>query len=164
MVRAVGTSLGLAPRSWYRGCILLSLSSPIRDKYLSNRAPTRRNFRKDESNDDDEHRGTTVSLKRSLALGVVFLGSGTLTSPLFGAEQILACTNLVSQFKWQIKIDFAASTVDSNPAQISSAEISWHDATDGGNYTLDRKSGALTVIFPSSTGGYFIHDRCSPQN
>jgi len=97
-------------------------------------------------------------------LGIVFLGSGTLTSPLFGAEQILACTYLVSQFKWQIKIDFAANTVDSNPAQISSAEISWHDATDGGNYTLDRKSGALTVIFPSSTGGYFIHDRCSPQN
>jgi hypothetical protein len=65
---------------------------------------------------------------------------------------------------WQIKVDFASSTVDSNPAQISSVEISWHDAADGGNYTLDRKSGDLTVIVPSSTGGYFIHHRCSPQN
>ena len=108
--------------------------------------------------------GTTQSLKRNLVVGIVFLAAGTLTSPLFGAEQILTCTNLVSRVTWQIKIDFAASTVDSNSARISSAEISWHDATDGGNYTLDRKSGALTVIIASSTGGYFIHDRCWPQN
>jgi hypothetical protein len=69
----------------------------------------------------------------------------------------------VSGVSWQIRIDFQQRTVDSNPARISSAEISWHDATDGGNYTLDRKSGSLTVIFASSTGGYFIHDRCRPQ-
>jgi hypothetical protein len=125
---------------------------------------TPRDFGKDEISDDDGHLGTTVSLRRSLLLGVASLASGTVTSPLFGAEQVLTCTNLVSQAKWQIKIDFAARTVDSNPAQISSAEISWHDATDGGNYTLDRKSGALTVIVASSTGGYFIHDRCLPQN
>jgi hypothetical protein len=107
---------------------------------------------------------TTLFLRRNFLVGIVFLVSGTLTSPLFGAEQILTCTNLVSHAKWQIKVDFGASTVDSNPAQISTAEISWHDATDGGNYTLDRKSGNLTVIVASSTGGYFIHDRCVPQN
>ena len=50
--------------------------------------------------------------------------------------------------------------MDSNPAPISDAEISWHDKTDGGNYTLDRKSGKLTVIIASSTGGYFLYDRC----
>jgi len=54
--------------------------------------------------------------------------------------------------------------VDSNPARISAAEISWHDATDGGNYTLDRKSGNLTVIVASSTGGYFLRDRCNLEN
>lgn len=108
--------------------------------------------------------GTTLFLRRNFLAGIVFLVSGTLASPLFGAEQILTCTNLVSHAMWQIKIDFGASTVDSNPAQISTAEISWHDATDGGNYTLDRKSGNLTVIVASSTGGYFIHDRCAPQN
>ena len=55
---------------------------------------------------------------------------------------------------WQIKVDYDRSTVDSNPARVSDAEISWHDADDSGNYTLDRKSGKLTVIVPSSTGGY----------
>ena len=131
---------------------------------MSIRASTPQTFGEDQTNDDVGNTGTTMSMKRSLVLGIVFVISGTLTSPLFGAEQILTCTNLVSQFTWQIKVDFAARTVDSNPAQISNAEISWHDATDGGNYTLDRKSGALTVIVPSSTGGYFIHHRCSPQN
>jgi hypothetical protein len=128
------------------------------------RASTPRDFGEDQVSNDAGHLGTTVSMKRSLVLGILSLASCTLTSPLFGAEQVLTCTNLVSHATWQIKVDFAARTVDSNPAQISSAEISWHDATDGGNYTLDRKSGALTVIVASSTGGYFIHDRCQPQN
>jgi hypothetical protein len=104
-----------------------------------------------------------VSLRRSVALGCLALACGTLASPLFGAERILTCTNLVSHFSWRIKIDFRTGTVDSQPARITSSEIVWHDATDGGNYTLDRKSGKLTVVFASSTGGYFIHDLCRPQ-
>lgn len=83
--------------------------------------------------------------------------------PTFGATPSVAtalCTNLASGASWQITINFANGTVDSNPARISGAQISWHDAKDGGNYTLERKSGELTVIFASSTGGYFIHDRC----
>jgi hypothetical protein len=90
-----------------------------------------------------------------------------LVLPISGATEpatILTCTNLVSGFSWQIRINFEQGTVDSNPARITITEISWHDGTDGGNYTLDRKSGSLTVIFASSTGGYFLHDRCSPQN
>jgi len=77
------------------------------------------------------------------------------------AATTLVCTNPASGVSWQIRIDFQASTVDSNPAHISAAQISWHDRTDGGNYTLDRKSGDLTVILASSTGGYFLHDRCA---
>ena len=72
----------------------------------------------------------------------------------------LVCTNLASHVSWRIQVDLANGTVDSNPARIDGARISWHDRSDGGNYTLDRKSGALTVIVPSSTGGYFLHDRC----
>jgi hypothetical protein len=53
---------------------------------------------------------------------------------------------------------------DSNPARINEAQISWHDTTDGGNYTLDRKSGELTVVVASSTGGYFLHHRCKLEN
>ena len=74
------------------------------------------------------------------------------------------CTNLVSHATWQISVDFQKRAVNSSPARISDSEISWHDKTDGGNYTLDRRSGNLTVIFASSTGGYFVHDRCTPEH
>jgi hypothetical protein len=106
-------------------------------------------------------------LRRTLAAGFGALAACMFVLPISGAAEpitILTCTNPVSGFSWQIRINFEQSTVDSNPARITSAEISWRDGTDGGNYTLDRKSGNLTVIFASSTGGYFLHDRCSPQN
>jgi hypothetical protein len=86
--------------------------------------------------------------------------------PSFGAqgtESVFNCTNLASGAGWQIRINFQASTVDANPARISSTTISWHDAADGGNYSLDRSTGDLTVVIASSTGGYFIHDRCRPR-
>ena len=100
---------------------------------------------------------------RSLLVGVASLAAcAASAAPNSGAESgatVLTCTNLASGVSWQIKIDFKGSTVDSNPAKITSATISWH-GTDGGNYSLDRKSGNLTVVFASSTGGYFLHDRC----
>lgn len=76
----------------------------------------------------------------------------------------ITCTNPASGATWQIKVDYANSTVDANAARISDSKISWHDAKDGGNYTLDRKTGALTFVAGSSTGGYFINDRCSLEN
>ncbi len=102
-------------------------------------------------------------LRWILAAAAAALAAGMPASPAFGAtqpEMILLCTNLVSGTSWQIKINFQASTVDSSPARIRRTTISWR-GTDGGNYTLDRQSGKLTVIFPSSTGGYFLHDRCT---
>jgi hypothetical protein len=79
-------------------------------------------------------------------------------------ETAITCTNPVSGTSWQIRIDYDQSTVDSNPARIRDATISWHDAKDGGNYTLDRRSGNLTVIVASSTGGSFLYDRCRLEN
>jgi hypothetical protein len=79
------------------------------------------------------------------------------------SEAVLTCTNPSSGANWQIRIDYTRATVDSNAARISDGEISWHDPADGGNYTLDRKSGELTLVGASSTGGYFIHDRCSSE-
>lgn len=76
-------------------------------------------------------------------------------------ETAITCTNPASGASWQIKINYDKGTVDANPAQVSETKISWHDAKDGGNYTLDRTSGNLTVIVASSTGGYFLYDRCS---
>jgi hypothetical protein len=75
-----------------------------------------------------------------------------------GAKAV-TCTNPASGATWQINIDYDRSTVDSIPAKISDAEISWH-TTDGQNFKLDRKSGDLTVILASSTGGSFLYDRC----
>jgi hypothetical protein len=72
----------------------------------------------------------------------------------------MTCTNDASGATWRISVDYGRSTVDSYPARISDATIAWHDAKDGGNYTLDRKSGKLTVVAASSTGGYFLYHHC----
>ena len=73
---------------------------------------------------------------------------------------VLTCTNPASGAQWQIRIDYGRRTVDSHPAKIGETEVYWHDARENTDYTLDRKSGNLTVVVPSSTGGYFIHDLC----
>jgi hypothetical protein len=74
-------------------------------------------------------------------------------------ESRIVCVNPASGASWNINVDFDKHTVDANAAKFSDGEISWKDSS-GANYTLDRKSGALTQVSPSSTGGYFLHDRC----
>jgi hypothetical protein len=105
-------------------------------------------------------------LKRQLGAGLAAIAIGTAAPAVAHAAPhaaiTLVCTNPASHVSWQIHVDFQASTVDSNPARIGAAKISWRDRTDGGNYTLDRKSGDLTVVLASSTGGYFLHDHCAP--
>ncbi len=89
------------------------------------------------------------------ALAIAACGSGA------EAEGVaVTCTNPFSGASWQIAIDYDLKTVDSNPARIDETEISWRDAKDGWRYTLDRKSGALTVVLASATGGNFLHDQC----
>lgn len=73
---------------------------------------------------------------------------------------VVTCTNPASGTTWQITIDFDHATVDTNPAKVSDAQVAWRDAKDLWNYTLDRKTGELTIIVASSTGGYFLHDTC----
>jgi hypothetical protein len=107
----------------------------------------------------------SMSLKTPVVAALAMLAAGT-AAPAAAVEPpppggtALTCTNPASGATWQISIDYDKATVDANPARISDAEISWHDAKDGGNYTLDRQSGDLTVIVASSTGGYFVYDRC----
>ena len=79
-------------------------------------------------------------------------------------ETAVTCTNPISGASWQIRIDYDRQTVDSNPARISETQISWRDAKDGWGYTLDRKSGNLTVVLASATGGNFLYDRCKLEN
>ena len=78
-------------------------------------------------------------------------------------EKAITCTNLTSGANWQIKVDYDRGMVDAHPAEISDNQISWHTA-DGENYKLDRKSGNLTVVVASSTGGYFLYDHCKLDN
>jgi hypothetical protein len=102
---------------------------------------------------------------RVLAAAIAGLAAGLAVPTSDGDAQEVAaaitCTNPASGVSWQIMIDYRKATVDSNPAKIKEAEISWFDPKDGGNYTLDRKSGNLTASVASSTGGYFRHGRCS---
>ena len=91
---------------------------------------------------------------RVLAAGIAGLLVGS-ALPASGSDAqqsrtAITCTNPVSGASWQIVIDYGKSTVDSYPAEITEAEISWFDPKDGGNYTLDRKSGNLTASVASS--------------
>ena len=106
-----------------------------------------------------------AALGRFLTLALAVFGAGSaVCDEVRRGESAITCTNPASGASWQIRIDYDRAAVDSNPARISDATISWHDQTDGGNYTLDRKTGKLTVIVASSTGGYFLHDHCRLEN
>lgn len=99
------------------------------------------------------------------AVGVLVLGIAAVTGgEARRGESAVTCTNPYSGASWQITIDYDRATVDSDPARISDSQISWHGAADGGNYTLDRKTGKLTVVLASSTGGSFLYDRCKLEN
>jgi len=99
-------------------------------------------------------------------IGAVALGFAVpaMSTETQHGETAITCTNPFSGASWQIRIDYDRQTVDSNPARISDAEISWRDVKDGWGYTLDRKSGNLRVVLASSTGGNFLHDRCKLEN
>ncbi len=102
---------------------------------------------------------------RVITAGIAGLAAGLAVATVNGDTQesatAITCTNPVSGTSWQIMIDYNKATVDTNPAQIKRAEISWFDPKDGSNYTLDRKSGDLTASVASSTGGYFRRSRCT---
>jgi hypothetical protein len=107
----------------------------------------------------------TMFQNRVLAAGlagmVASLAVRTVNADAQESKTAITCTNPMNGTSWQIAIDFDRATVDSNRARITDAKIAWFDPTDGSNYTLDRKSGDLTAIVASSTGGYFRHGHCS---
>ena len=111
--------------------------------------------------------GATMFLNRVVA-GVAGLILTLVVQPISGeAEEgtaAIRCANPESGTSWQIVIDYGKATVDAQPAKISQGAISWFDEKDGGNYTLDRKTGNLTAGVASSTGGYFRRARCNLQN
>jgi hypothetical protein len=94
-------------------------------------------------------------------MGALALGFAV---PAFGdiqhGDAAITCMNKASGTTWQIKVDYDHSTVDANPATISTSQIKWRDAKDGWRYTLDLKSGDLTVVLASSMGGNMYFHRC----
>jgi hypothetical protein len=101
----------------------------------------------------------TAALISAVGLLTVFAVTGARAQH---GQASITCTNPYSGTRWQINVDYDRSTVDSSPAHISEETISWQ-AENGWRYSLDRKSGKLTVTLASSTGGNFLHDQCKPD-
>jgi len=110
-------------------------------------------------------RATLITRPLAVGLGLFALGGGVAVAAQEAqhGEKAITCTNPASGANWQIKVDYDHRTVDNHPANIGEAQISWR-TPDGENYALDRKSGNLTVVVTSSTGGYFLHDLCKLDN
>jgi hypothetical protein len=110
----------------------------------------------------DHPMATDATMFRNRVLAAVLAGLFVPTTNGSAQDGKIAvtCTNPISGTSWQISIDFDNATVDSNRAEITEAKIAWFDPADGSNNTLDRKSGDLTAVVASSTGGYFRHGRC----
>ena len=75
-------------------------------------------------------------------------------------QRVITCRNTSSGTTWHIDVDYDHATVDSNPASISDRKIAWRDAHDGWRYSLDLKTGELSVVFASSMGGNTYFHRC----
>lgn len=101
-----------------------------------------------------------TSFHGRLIAGLAVLAFPTIAIAAEESAAAVTCTNPVSGASWQIVIDYGKGSVDANPAEITPAKITWFDPKDGGNDTLDRKSGDFTAIIASSTGGYFRRAHC----
>ena len=101
------------------------------------------------------HKPTSASAVQAAALALLALAARAQAG-----EIAVTCTNPSSGASWRIAIDADRGTVDSYPARMTDTEISWRDAKDGWRYTLDRKTGKLTVVLASATGGNFLYDQC----
>ncbi len=75
------------------------------------------------------------------------------------APVALHCTNTTSGATWDIPVDLGQGMVDAVPARITDGTISWEDATMH-FYDFDRRTGLLDMHVASSTGGFYLTDRC----
>ncbi|WP_419757950.1 hypothetical protein [Acidisoma sp.] len=81
------------------------------------------------------------------------------SSPPGAAPAALQCTNTTSGATWDIPVDLAHGTVDQVPAQVTDERILWEDKTLH-YYDFDRRTGRLDMHVASSTGGFYLTDRC----
>lgn len=102
----------------------------------------------------------TGPLAAVAAMLVIGIAAPAVSAEAQHGERAITCVNKSSGTTWQIKVDYDHDTVDANPASISDSKIAWRDANDGWRYTLDLKSGDLTVVLASSMGGNMYFHRC----
>ncbi len=104
-----------------------------------------------------------MKFRGEIVAGLILLLGGTAQAAefAFGGTVIYRCTNPASKASWDIAIDLEHQRADSYPAQIGNSRVTWHNTEDSGNYALDRATGRLTVIRPSSTGGYAVFSDCA---
>jgi hypothetical protein len=98
-------------------------------------------------------------LWRVAAAGAVALGLGGSWGTARAAGTALHCRNTTSGATWDIPVDLAGGEVDSAPAKITDGAISWEDSTLH-FYDFDRATGDLEMHVASSTGGFYLTDRC----
>jgi hypothetical protein len=103
--------------------------------------------------------GRVNAIRLATTVACSLLVPGTAFS-VQAAELTFRCVNQASHASWALTVDPAKSMADGFPATISAARIAWHDTVRGGNYELDRASGALTFSNASSRGGYMLFHRC----
>ena len=102
-------------------------------------------------------------LTEPLAAAIAALAVGMAGPAMSGephGETAITCTNPASGATWQIRIDYDRSTVDSYPAHISDAEISWRDDEWRELHGLTANREILRSCSRRATGGYFLHHRC----
>jgi hypothetical protein len=102
----------------------------------------------------------SVSAHILLITAIATLLTASRSQPVSAAVATLRCTNPYSGAMWDLTIDYDRSLADAFPAEITQTRISWRDTSHGGNYLFDRRSGTLTVTYPSSTGGFSLRDKC----
>ena len=101
-----------------------------------------------------------MAMTRRMALGlIVATGLGGPAGAADATAMALHCTNTTSGTTWDIPVDLAHGTVDQVPARITEGVISWEDTTLH-HYDFDRRTGALDMHAASSTGGFYLTDRC----
>jgi len=99
-------------------------------------------------------------LKRLIGVAlVVCLGLAGSAAAAIAAPRALHCTNTTSGATWDIPVDLAHGRVDQVPAHITDGTISWEDTTMH-YYDFDRRTGLLDMHVASSTGGFYLTDRC----
>ena len=84
-------------------------------------------------------------------------GEAAIAAP--DAAMALHCRNTTSGATWTIPVDLAGKRVEHQPARITPAAISWEDKTLH-FYRFDRKTGVLEMHAASSTGGFYLRNRC----